>query len=361
MKNRLFVKILSVILVFATLFGMATVTASAASYTTGTYSIAASNGSNVRNGAGTGYSKVGASKYGTEFVVSKVSGSWGYTSSIQCTNGTRSGWVCLDYCTKRASSPTPASTYPTGEYSIAASNGSNVRSGAGTGYSKVGASKYGTRFVVTKVNGSWGYTSSIVCTNGTKGGWVCLDYCSYRGSASNTTTTAKPATTVSINGVPYYKQSDSRWKNVKIGTNTIGQIGCLVTCIAMVYSFKTGKTVYPHQVKNYLRFANNDLYWSSLSDVGLTSKSYNCGISNSMMQTIYNLLRQGKPVIIGASTANGGSQHWVVITGYKGSTSNFTTAGFTILDPGYQNCKTLKDFLANGSSADRTKIIRIVY
>lgn len=244
------------------------------------------------------------------------------------------------------------SGYLTGDYSIKASNGSNIRSGAGTNYSKLGAAKCGTTFTVTQVSGSWGY-ATIQCTNGVKKGWVCLDYCTYRGKT--------PDSVIKLN-VPLYKQTDSRWKNVKIGTKTIGQIGCTTTCIAMVYSYNTGKTVYPNQVKNMLRYSNNDLYWSSIGNVGLTSKIYNSGVTNSMLKTIYDKLKAGRPVIIGASTSNGSSQHWVVVTGYTGtSTSTFSTADFTINDPGYQNSATLKTFLANGSSADRTKVIRIMY
>lgn len=96
--------IISIVLVVITVFGTFVITASAASYSTGNYVIAASNGSNVRSGAGTGYSRVGAASKGVTFYVSRVNGSWGYTSSIKCTNGTKSGWVCLDYCTYKGSS-----------------------------------------------------------------------------------------------------------------------------------------------------------------------------------------------------------------------------------------------------------------
>ncbi len=80
------------------------------------------------------------------------------------------------------------------------------------------------------------------------------------------------------------------------------------------------------------------------------------------MSTIYSKLKAGRPVIIGAQTSSNKHQHWVVITGYTGSsTTNFSTANFTVNDPGYQNSQTLKAFLANGNDPDRTKIIRIMY
>lgn len=71
--------------------------ADAASYSLGTYKVNTKSGVNVRKGAGTNYGKSGAATNGTSFTVSKISGSWGYTNSIKCTNGTKSGWVCLDY------------------------------------------------------------------------------------------------------------------------------------------------------------------------------------------------------------------------------------------------------------------------
>jgi len=95
-------RIIAVFLALITVFSMFTIVANAASYKTGNYLIASSSGSNIRTGAGTGYSKVGAASKGTTFYVSKISGSWGYTSSIKCTNGTKSGWVCLDYCTYKS-------------------------------------------------------------------------------------------------------------------------------------------------------------------------------------------------------------------------------------------------------------------
>ena len=167
--------------------------------------------------------------------------------------------------------------------------------------------------------------------------------------------------TVKLN-VPSYKQNDSRWKNVYIGNKTIGAIGCTTTCISMVYSYHTGCTVYPDAMKNKLSYSNNDLIWGSLSKVGLTSITYNRGVSNDMLATIYAKLKEGRPVIIGATTSSGGSQHWVVITGYTGtSTTSFSTSDFIVNDPGSQNSTTLAAFLANGSKTDRTYIKRIIF
>ena len=62
--------------------------ASAASYSTGKYTVSHSKGVNVRKGAGTSYAVQGAAEKGVSFDVTKVSGEWGYTKSIKTTSGT---------------------------------------------------------------------------------------------------------------------------------------------------------------------------------------------------------------------------------------------------------------------------------
>lgn len=89
-------KIVSLSLVFLFIFGIFTTSVSAASYSIGVYSVTAVNGVNVRtepNGR-----VVGAASKGVTFTVSSLSGDWGYTSSIQCTNGVKSGYVYLANC-----------------------------------------------------------------------------------------------------------------------------------------------------------------------------------------------------------------------------------------------------------------------
>lgn len=85
--------------------------ASTSAYKTGTYAVSHSQGVNVRSSASTNGKIVGAASKGVSFAVTKVSGSWGYTSSIKTTSGAKSGWVCLDYCTLKSSakSNTPVS------------------------------------------------------------------------------------------------------------------------------------------------------------------------------------------------------------------------------------------------------------
>ncbi len=95
--------VISIALVFITIFSTLAITASAASYQTGQYQVASSNGVNVRPSPNSS-SRYGAASKGTSFKVTKVSNNWGYTNSIYCANGkTVSGWVCLDYCNYKGS------------------------------------------------------------------------------------------------------------------------------------------------------------------------------------------------------------------------------------------------------------------
>lgn len=90
-----------------------------------------------------------------------------------------------------------AASYQTGQYQVACSSGVNVRPSINSS-SRYGAASKGTCFKVTQVNGNWGYTPSVCCTNGrTVSGWICLAYCTYKGSGH----------THNFNGDRYYQNA----------------------------------------------------------------------------------------------------------------------------------------------------------
>ena len=168
------------------------------------------------------------------------------------------------------------------------------------------------------------------------------------GNTSNSS-----ATRIALN-VPSYKQTDSRWSGKKIGTKTIGSVGCLVTSLAMKQSYQNGTTVYPDEMKNKLSFDNNSVYWFSVKNLGYTyTGAYESNITNSMMKTIYQQLSAGKPVIIGGTNSSGG-MHWVVVKGYNGSsTSSFSASNFTINDPNSTSRTNLQHFLNSYPMVER--------
>ncbi len=195
----------------------------------------------------------------------------------------------------------------------------NVRSGAGTAYSVKTTLSKGTTVVVLSNSGTW----SKILYNGTQTGYVSSQYLKKSSSSSQ-------SSSVSLK-VPDFKQTDSRWSNIYLGSSgkTIGQIGCTTTCLAMTESFRTGTTIYPGAMSKKLSYSSSgNLYWPSNYYVS-TSVSYSA---------INSVLKQGKPVIVGLRTSSY-STHWVVVTGVSGST-------YYVNDPGTSTRKTLSETMS---------------
>ena len=84
-----------------------------------------------------------------------------------------------------------------------------------------------------------------------------------------------------------------------------------------------------------LRYTSSgSVYWPSYYKTVTGASGY--------LTRILDLLRQGKPVLLGA-TNRYGSQHWVVIRGFTGGT--VAPANFTIHDPGTYSRTNLQQFL----------------
>ena len=138
--------------------------------------------------------------------------------------------------------------------------------------------------------------------------------------------------------VPDYKQTDSRWSKVTLGSSgqTIGKIGCATTALAMTESYRTGTTIYPNAMAKKLSYTSGGaVYWPSNYNIVTSSSGY--------LTVIYNALKSGKPVIVGAKNAYGG-QHYVVVTGVK-TCDSLTTSAFYINDPGSNSRTTLNQLL----------------
>ena len=203
----------------------------------------------------------------------------------------------------------------------------NVRSGPGTSYSKTGSLAKGETVIALSTAGSW----SHILYHGTKTGYVSAQYLWGNGSNGQN----YPA--ISLN-IPSFKQTDSRWANVLIGQSgkTMAQIGCATTGLAMMESGRTGTTIYPHVMTKQLRYtASGSVYWPGSYTVVTNGSGY--------LSAVYDLLKQGKPVLLGAKNSNG-SQHWVVITGYAGG-NTLSASRFTIHDPGSSTRTNLQQFL----------------
>ena len=267
---------------------------------------------NVRSSGSTAADVVSTLKNGSYVTLLSRSGSWW---RVAYSNG-RYGYCHADYI-KTVSGT--AATVATQQYPL------NVRAGAGTSYKILGALPKGESVIVLSSSGGW----SRILYHGTKTGYVSSQYLS--ASASN-------YAPVSLK-VPSFKQTDSRWANVKIGSSgkTMAQIGCTTTAIAMMESYRTGTTITPDAMAQKLRYtASGSVYWPSNYTTVTSSSEY--------LNRIYSQLKQGKPVLFGAKNTYG-SQHWVVITGFTGGNS-LTADRFTIHDPGSNSRTTLQQFLS---------------
>lgn len=267
---------------------------------------------NVRSASSTSGTVVSSLSKGSYVTLMSKSGNWW---RVEYADG-KYGYCHADYI--KTATGTPAT--------VKISSGSlNVRSGAGTSYSKVSSLYNGEVVIVLVTSGSW----SKILYNGTKIGYVSSQYLS-NSSFSN-------YSKLSLN-VPSFKQTDKRWANVKIGSSgkTIAQIGCATTAIAMMESYRTGTTIYPDAMSKKLSYSSSgNVYWPSNYTAVTNSSGYLSGI--------YSKLKAGKPVLFGAKKSSG-TQHWVVITGYTGG-STLTASGFTINDPGSNSRTTLQHFL----------------
>ena len=263
---------------------------------------------NVRRQASSGSSVVASLNKGSYITLISKSGSWW---KVEYAKG-KYGYCHADYITIVQGTPVTVAT---------SSGALNVRSGAGTSYSKVASLGKGEVVILLSTSNGW----SRVLYHGTKTGYVSAQYLSGYYSA------------VSLS-VPNFKQTDSRWASTAIGSSgkTFAQIGCATTAVAMMESYRTGTTIYPDAMSKELTYtATGNLYWPSHYTTVTNSSGY--------LSTIYNKLKQGRPVLFGAVNSYG-SQHWVVITGYTGG-SSLTASDFTINDPGTYSRTNLQQFL----------------
>lgn len=266
---------------------------------------------NVRSSNSTSASTVASLNKGSYITLIEKSGSWW---KVEYAKG-KYGYCHADYITSISGSTATVNTQ---------SGRLNVRTGAGTSYAAQGSLAKGETVIVLSTSGGW----SRILYHGTLTGYVSAQYL----KASTTQYAA-----ISLN-VPSYKQADSRWASVKIGTSgqSIGRIGCATTGIAMIESYRTRQTIYPDAMSKKLNYtASGSVYWPS----NYTPVTNNLGY----LDAIYEQLKAGKPVLFGARTSAGG-QHWVVITGYTGG-DTLSAVNFAINDPGSNTRTNLQQFL----------------
>jgi peptidoglycan hydrolase CwlO-like protein len=114
----------------------------------------------------------------------------------------------------------------------------------------------------------------------------------------------------------YYNQRDSEWGNQLIGRSneTMAQVGCLVTAVAMITSHY-GKTLTPAQIaasSNPFFYNTADMLWTWSGSVnGVTATRSRVGYNVSALDSELN---EGRPVIVRITASNSVGTHFVVIT-----------------------------------------------
>ena len=307
-------KVIALMLTFAFSIGMlsAGTSAQAATQSSLAGTIATSSGGlNVRSAASSSSSVLTSLPKGSYVTLMSKSGNWWY---VEYADG-RYGYSHADYITPSNGSKAAVVNTSSGNL--------NVRSGASVSHAVTGSLPKGKTVIVLSESNGW----SRVLYNGVKTGYVSSQYLKKAGASD----------AIQLN-LPNFKQTDSRWANVLIGNSgkTIGRIGCTTTAIAMMESYRRGRTIYPDAMSKELSYSSSgDLYWPS--DYTQTTNA------SGYLSRINELLRQKKPVLIGLKT-KGGSQHWVVVTGFAGGDPT-NASNYRINDPGSNSRSNLQQVI----------------
>ncbi|MDR0919567.1 MAG: SH3 domain-containing protein [Oscillospiraceae bacterium] len=159
------------------------------SISTSAYVVTANGGVKIRTGAGTGYSQVGGVSKGSVIRYTESRSANGYTwikiaSGSSFNSGTwgntTGNWVAM----VGGSTSSSASVSPsTNSYTVTATSGVKIRTGAGTGYSQVGGVSKGSVIRYTESRSANGYTWIKIASGSsfnsgtwgnTTGNWIAM-------------------------------------------------------------------------------------------------------------------------------------------------------------------------------------------
>ncbi|MDE7106115.1 MAG: SH3 domain-containing protein [Anaeroplasmataceae bacterium] len=305
-------KILIFLVALVALFSLNLLPTAEAATATSKAGIVETDGSNlnVRSSNSTSSSIIGKIKDGSYVTILSEQGNFYYVEYLENTYG----YVHKDYVNILSSSIKRVNT---GGANL------NVRTGPSTAYTQFEKIKDLDYVVVLSNSGAF----SKVLFEGNKVGYVSNDY------LIGIYTYAPVQLTV-----PSYKQYDSRWASLTLGSygSTIREIGCLTTCMAMSESYRTGSTKTPATIRNSQSYtADGSLYWPS---------NYVTSTASNYLTTAYNMLKNNQPVLIGLKNSRGG-QHWVLIVGFTGG-NTLSASNFQVHDPASTKT-TLSEVMTN--------------
>lgn len=209
---------------------------------------------NVRSGAGTNYTRVGSLAGGTVVNIYErvtVNGAeWGRIGTNQWVS---MAYIILSNVTNPSTPSTPSTSTGTG--TVISSTGLNVRSGAGTNYTRVGSLTPGTQVTVyetvTVGTQAWGR----IGTNQ----WVCMTYVRLNGSSNN------GSSTITIPSTGYQGKVTTNM-NIRAGAGTnnaiVGRLTAGTTVV--IYELTTVNGVYWGRISNG---------WVCMSYIQMTTNS----------------------------------------------------------------------------------------
>lgn len=155
---------------------------------------------NVRSGAGTGYSRVGYLYSGNSVSILKDCGNGWY----QISYGNGSAYVCAEYISRGNAGSSDSGSNDTQTTGIVTADALNVRSGAGTGYSRLGLLYSGNSVTILGSSNGW---YKISYGNGV--GYVSAEYVSTSNGGSNNggnNGSSQPTTSIGEQAVALAKQ-----------------------------------------------------------------------------------------------------------------------------------------------------------
>ena len=173
-------------------------------------------GVNVRSGAGTRYGRIGGLAEGASVTIVGQSGGW-----YQIKYGSGTGWVCGDYVKKTSGGSSSGGT-STGKVSGTGGAGLNVRSGAGTGYGRIGGLGEGASVTIVGQSNGW---YQIKYGSGT--GWVSSQFVK-KGSGGSSGGSSSGGSSSGGSTAGYVSGTGGAGVNVRSGAGTgYGRIGGL--------------------------------------------------------------------------------------------------------------------------------------
>lgn len=141
----------------------------------GTARVTASAGLNVRKGPGTGYAKLGVLANNTTVSYSGEQNGW-----LKITYAGKTGYISKQYTTKSGGASSGGSSGGSAtQYATVTCTSLNVRSGAGTGYARLGSLSRGQKVAVYSTSGSW-----LQIAYGSGRGWIHKGYTNLGGGSS---------------------------------------------------------------------------------------------------------------------------------------------------------------------------------